>query len=114
MVGITPVGIRFKGNADIFVPPGQSDPLILNDRASYTGILAIARLEPHVTVEACVSIRNIYNYYKGKEVIYLSVIQRYGLHMEMLRKKSPASMTDFFDSARIAAHGTRDPGKRLR
>jgi hypothetical protein len=44
-------------------------PLILNDRASYTGILAIARLEPHVTVEAGVSIGNIYNYYKGKEEI---------------------------------------------
>ena len=55
---------------------GRSDPLILNDRASYTGILAIARLEPHVTVEAGVSIGNIYNYYKGKEESYFSVIQR--------------------------------------
>lgn len=47
----------------------SADPLILNDRASYTGILAIARLEPHVTVEAGVSIGNICNYYKGKEEI---------------------------------------------
>jgi AcrR family transcriptional regulator len=38
--------------------------------------LAIARLEPHVTVEAGVSIGNIYNYYKGKEESYFSVIQR--------------------------------------
>jgi hypothetical protein len=65
--GIAPVGFRFKGNADIFIPLGQSDPLILNDRASYTGILAIRSLEPHVTVEAGISIGNIYNYYEGEE-----------------------------------------------
>jgi AcrR family transcriptional regulator len=41
--------------------------------------LAIARLEPHVTVEAGVSIGNIYNYYKGKEESYLNLIQRYEL-----------------------------------
>jgi AcrR family transcriptional regulator len=76
--------------------------------------LAIARLEPHVTVEASVSIGNIYNYYKGKEEIYLSVVQRYELHMEKLRKKSLVSMKDFFDPARIAEYGTRDPRNRLR
>ena len=67
-----------------------------------------------MTVEAGVSIGNIYNYYKGKEEIYLSVIQRYELHMEKLRKKSLGSMKDFFDPARIAAYGTCDPGNRLR
>jgi hypothetical protein len=44
------VGFRFKCKANIFIPLGQSDPLILNDRASNTGILAIARLKLHVTM----------------------------------------------------------------
>jgi hypothetical protein len=43
----------------------------------------------------------------------LSVIQRNELHMEKLRKKSPGSIKDFFDPARIAACGTRDSGNRL-
>jgi len=34
--------------------------------------------------------------------------------MEKLRKKLLGSMKDFFDPARIAAYGTRDPGNRLR
>jgi AcrR family transcriptional regulator len=65
-------------------------------------------------LEAGVSIGNIYNYYEGKEEIYLSVIQRYELHMEKLRKKSLGSVKDFFDPARIAAYGTRDSGNCLR
>lgn len=73
-----------------------------------------ARLEPHVTAEAGVSIGNIYNYYEGKEEIYLSVIQRHELRKEKPRKKSLGSMKDFFDPARIAAYGTRDPGNRPR
>jgi hypothetical protein len=44
----------------------------------------------------------------------LSVIQRYELHMERLRKKSLGSMKDFFDPARIAPYGTGDLGNRLR
>jgi AcrR family transcriptional regulator len=76
--------------------------------------LAIARLEPHALEEAGVSIENIYNYYGGKEEIQLSVIQRYELNLEMLSKKSLGSMKDFFDPARIAEYGTRDPGNRLR
>jgi AcrR family transcriptional regulator len=74
----------------------------------------VLRLELHVTVEAGASIGNTYNYYNGKEEIYLSVIQRYELHMEELRTKSLGSMKDFFDPARIAEYGTRDPGNRLR
>jgi len=76
--------------------------------------LAIARLEPHVTVEAGISIGNIYNYYEGEEEIYLSVIQPCEPHLEKLRKKLLGSMKDFFDPARIAAYATRDPGNRLR
>jgi hypothetical protein len=96
------------------MPLAQSDPLILNDRASYTGILAITRLEPHLTVEAGLSIGKVYNYYKRKEEFYLSVIQHYELHREQLRKKSLGSMKDFFDLARIAIYGTGDSGNRLR
>ena len=44
IVGVTPEEFRFEGDADVFIPLGQSDPLILSDRASHDGILAIARL----------------------------------------------------------------------
>ncbi|MGB7754385.1 MAG: ABC transporter permease [Candidatus Acidiferrales bacterium] len=50
IVGVTQEGFRFEGNADVFIPLGQSDPLILKDRASHDGILAIARLGSHSTV----------------------------------------------------------------
>ena len=89
---MTSVGFYFKGNADISIPRGPSDPQVLRDRASYTGILAIARLEPHVTVAAGVSIGNIYNDHKGKEELYLSVIRCHKLHVEKQRKKSLGSL----------------------
>jgi AcrR family transcriptional regulator len=63
-----------------------------------------------IAKEAGVSIGNIYNYYKSKEEIYLSVIQRYELHMEKLRRKSLGSMKDYFDAneLRRMAHVIRE------
>ena len=36
IVGVRPSGFRFEGNADVYTPLGQGDPLILNDRTVST------------------------------------------------------------------------------
>jgi predicted permease len=50
IVGVAPPGFRLEEEADIYTPLGQSDPLILNNRASHAGIFTIARLKPGVNV----------------------------------------------------------------
>ncbi len=50
VAGVAPPGFRLEGDADVYIPLGQGDPLILNDRAAHDGIFAIARLAPGVTV----------------------------------------------------------------
>jgi predicted permease len=50
IVGVAPPGFRLEEEADIYTPLGQSDPLILNNRASHAGIFTIARLKPGVSV----------------------------------------------------------------
>jgi predicted permease len=50
IVGVAPPGFRLEEEADIYTPLGQSDPLILNNRASHAGIFTFARLKPGVSV----------------------------------------------------------------
>jgi predicted permease len=50
IVGVTPQGFRFEHYADVFTPLGQSDPLVLNDRAGHDGIFCVSRLEAGVTL----------------------------------------------------------------
>jgi predicted permease len=50
IVGVTPLGFRLEDNADLYTPLGQSDPLILNDRAGHDGIFSVARLRSGVCV----------------------------------------------------------------
>jgi predicted permease len=50
IVGVTAPGFRLEGDADVYRPLGQGDPLILNDRGSHDGIFCVARLEPGVAV----------------------------------------------------------------
>ncbi|HLW97425.1 MAG TPA: ABC transporter permease [Candidatus Acidoferrales bacterium] len=50
IVGVLPSEFHFLGNADVFVPAGQEDPLILNDRTIHSWA-CIARLRPRMTVE---------------------------------------------------------------
>ncbi len=45
VVGVAPPGFRLIGDADVFTPLGQLDPLILNNRGSHDGIFALARLK---------------------------------------------------------------------
>ena len=50
IVGVAPPGFRLEDEVDIYTPLGQSDPLILNNRASHAGIFTFARLQPGVSV----------------------------------------------------------------
>jgi predicted permease len=50
IVGVTPLGFRLEGDADVYTPLGRGDPVILNDRAAHGGIFSVARLNPGVTV----------------------------------------------------------------
>ena len=50
IVGVLPPGFHFEGDADVYRPLGQGDPLLLNNRAIHPGILAIARLKPGVSI----------------------------------------------------------------
>ena len=63
-----------------------------------------------IAKEAGVSIGNLYNYYRTKEEIYVSVIQRYESHMEKLRRKSLGAMQGVFDVAELRrmAHVIRE------
>src|SRR5277367_2244089 len=50
VVGVLPADFRVVGEeADVYVPPGQGDPLIFGDRTIHP-ILCVARLKPGVTV----------------------------------------------------------------
>ena len=50
VVGVLPADFRVVGEeADVYVPPGQGDPLIFGDRTIHP-ILCVARLKPGVTI----------------------------------------------------------------
>jgi predicted permease len=50
VVGVAGPEFRLEGDADVYVPLGQSDPLVLNDRAAHDGIFSLGRLAPGVTL----------------------------------------------------------------
>jgi predicted permease len=50
IIGVAPPGFRLNLDADVFTPLGQLDPLILNNRQTHDGILALARLKPGVNI----------------------------------------------------------------
>jgi predicted permease len=51
IVGVAPAGFRpFDYPQDVFVPIGQGNPLILDARGSHDDIVAIARLNPGVSI----------------------------------------------------------------
>jgi hypothetical protein len=35
IVGVTPLGFRLEGDAEVYTPLGRGDPVILNDRAAH-------------------------------------------------------------------------------
>lgn len=49
IVGVVPSWFSFQGDADVYTPLGQKDPLILDDRGLHP-LLCIARLKPGMTI----------------------------------------------------------------
>lgn len=50
IVGVLPAEFRFIGDADVHVPLGQHNLLLLEDRGSHDAMVSIARLKPGVSI----------------------------------------------------------------
>ncbi len=63
-----------------------------------------------IAKEAGVSIGNLYNYYRTKEEIFKSIIERYESHMEKLRRKALGTAEGVFGPAELQrmAHVIRE------
>jgi predicted permease len=89
IVGVTPFGVTALGSpleddADVYTPLGQSDPLILNDRAAHNGIYALARVPPGVTLaQAQAEISTIQN---GLDHLYPDANRDLGIYIEPLKQ----------------------------
>ena len=83
IVGVPPPGFRFEGDADVYTPLGQGDPVVLNVRASH-GILSIARLKPGVSMsQAQAEMSTIQN---GLDQLYPDANRDLGIHIEPLKQ----------------------------
>jgi predicted permease len=84
IIGITPLGFRFEGDADVYTPLGQGDPLVLNARASHDGILSIARLKPGMSLsQAQAEMSTIQN---GLDQLYPDANRDLGTNIEPLKQ----------------------------
>ena len=82
--GVTALGSPLEDDADIYVPLGQSDPLILNDRSAHDGIYSLARLAPGVTLtQAQAEISTIQN---GLDQLYPDANRDLGIYIEPLKQ----------------------------
>jgi predicted permease len=82
--GVTALGSPLEDDADIYVPLGQSDPLILNDRSAHDGIYSLARLAPAVTLtQAQAEISTIQN---GLDQLYPDANRDLGIYIEPLKQ----------------------------
>jgi predicted permease len=82
--GVTALGSPLEDDADIHVPLGQSDPLILNDRSAHDGIYSLARLAPGVTLtQAQAEISTIQN---GLDQLYPDANRDLGIYIEPLKQ----------------------------
>jgi predicted permease len=63
IVGVLPAGFRFLEDADVYLPLGQYNPLLLEARGSHDSMVAVARLRPGVsTAEAQAEMSAIQNH----------------------------------------------------
>ena len=85
VVGVLPPGFRLGHQyADVFMPLGRSDPLILNDRAAHDGIFCIARLQPGVTLsQGQAEMSTIQN---GLDQLYRDANRDLGVYIEPLKQ----------------------------
>jgi predicted permease len=84
IVGVAALGFRLEDDADVYTPLGQSDPLILNDRAAHNGIYSLARLTPGVTLaQSQAEISTIQN---GLDHLYPDANRDLGVYIEPLKQ----------------------------
>jgi predicted permease len=89
IVGVSPFGITAlylprEDDADVYMPLGQGDPLTLGDRAAHSGIYALARLAPQVTLkQAQAEISAIQN---GLDQLYPDANRDLGTYIEPLKQ----------------------------
>src|SRR6266576_4120006 len=89
IVGVTAQAFRLledvpKDDADVYTPLGQSDPLILNDRAAHDRIYALARLASGVTLaQSQAEISTIQN---GLDQLYPDANRDMGIYIEPLKQ----------------------------
>lgn len=85
IVGVVPSGFSLgHKHADVYTPLGQSDPLILNDRAAHDGIFAIGRLKSEVTLsQSQAELSTIQN---GLDQLYPDANRDLGIYVEPLKQ----------------------------
>ena len=85
IVGVASPGFKLvQKYADVYTPLGQSDPLILNDRAAHAGIFVIGRLEPRVTLfQSQAEMSTIQN---GLDQLYPDANRDLGIYVEPLKQ----------------------------
>jgi predicted permease len=85
VVGVVPSGLSLGHRyADVYTPLGQSDPLILNDRAAHGGIFSLARLGSGLTLaQSQAEMSTIQN---GLDQLYPDANRDLGIYIEPLRQ----------------------------
>ncbi len=85
IVGVTAPWFRLEDDADVYLPLGQGDPLVLNDRAGHDGIFSVARLEPEVTLsQGQAEMSAIQN---GLDQLYPDANRDLGIYIEPLKQE---------------------------
>jgi predicted permease len=86
IVGVLPSGFEFEGHgeADVYTPFWQSNPVLMTDRAIRPGFTCVARLKPDVTIDQAksemVTIQNSLNQ------LYPSTNDDWGINVEPLKQ----------------------------
>jgi predicted permease len=84
IVGVAPTRFRLNVDADVYIPLGQLDPLILNNRGSHDGIFTFARLKPGVSVsQSQAEMSTIQN---RLDRLYPNDNRDLGIHVELLKQ----------------------------
>jgi predicted permease len=84
IVGVTQPGFRLERDADVYVPLGQSDPMVLNNRASHA-IYAMARLRAGVSTSQAQSEMSAVQI--GLDQLYPEDNRDLGIYIEPLKQE---------------------------
>ena len=85
IVGVAGTGYRLgTDQVDVYTPLGHGDPLVINDRASHDGILAIGRLGPGATIaQGQAEMSTLQN---GLDQLYPAANKDLGIFVEPLKQ----------------------------